>query len=473
MSNVNNMDEQFNKAFEGLEIEPSEHVWSGIEAQLLKKKSRKAGWIPLAAAASAVIAIGIAGLFMLNDQSVNPELVSNQLLNSKNISVDQQTTEEIVIDNAQSIPESRKLHQFVKREELPVENMPVANNQSPKETFNSVESISVVKNEPEESPVMKAAESTLADNSDFEEKESSTNLSVSEKILEAKIKTYIESNVQVENSVKIVASQTIVPDSVIDDIRSGEVFAKGIEEKKEEEQKERDDWFLSGSFSPDFAMGSNSFNLLASNINIDRAFLEDAYTKNQDDPISGWTGTSGDGSTQGTMYASTGIVTQFITLDNNFSPSSSVGPAIQTLGATEISEAPFSSFNFRTGAWAGLVLSKRWSMQTGVLYRINAGYRFIDIPFAGGFNIINKRFKLAVLAGPSINLFTGNIAGLSSVLKPSVLNFSAESGISLSYGISKLININLQPMFRYSVHPLNRTNLPHAVHMSSGVTFKF
>ena len=116
---------------------------------------------------------------------------------------------------------------------------------------------------------------------------------------------------------------------------------------------------------------------------------------------------------------------------------------------------------------------------------IDQRFGFIEIPVALEYRLIDKKIGVNLSGGFSTFFLNGNeiyadINGNSTLIgTANNLNdtsFSANFGIGLDYGLSRKININLEPMFKYQINTFNNTSgdfRPFFIGVYSGLSFKF
>lgn len=112
-------------------------------------------------------------------------------------------------------------------------------------------------------------------------------------------------------------------------------------------------------------------------------------------------------------------------------------------------------------------------------------YGFIELPIALEYRVLDQKFGVNVIGGFSTfflnnnqisTIFNGEnvVIGESSNLNNT--SYSANFGIGLDYGITKQLNVMLEPMLKYQFNTFNRTfgNVqPMFIGVYTGLNFKF
>ena len=172
-------------------------------------------------------------------------------------------------------------------------------------------------------------------------------------------------------------------------------------------------------------------------------------------------------------------------------------------------------FGFTTGVNFSMNLSKRLSVDIGVLYSekgeiqkkhdliyfvyeplspinvsYNYHYRYIDIPVKFNYSILQNRLKIYVSAGFSPNIFLSNAVttyyeyndgSKKTIEQKSAFtyykyNIAVIGGFGIGYDLTKNISIKLEPTFRCSVtsivdYPIK--GYLYSVGLNTGVYYKF
>jgi len=113
-------------------------------------------------------------------------------------------------------------------------------------------------------------------------------------------------------------------------------------------------------------------------------------------------------------------------------------------------------------------------------------FNYIEIPFNSKFKLIDSKFDLNLLGGISTNiLFSNKVFFKENNVKSYIgetenlnkIRYSTNFGLGMDYAISSKVNINLEPVFKYSLVPINKNpeinNYPITFGLYSGVSIKF
>ncbi|WP_100610432.1 hypothetical protein [Confluentibacter lentus] len=129
--------------------------------------------------------------------------------------------------------------------------------------------------------------------------------------------------------------------------------------------------------------------------------------------------------------------------------------------------------------------SQSFATSTGVNTSINQSLSFIEIPLEIKYLLSDKKLGINVIGGFSSFFLNGNelysdfegsktlIGEASNINKTS---YSANFGFGLDYKVSKKINLNLEPMFKYQINTFNNTSgdfKPYFIGVYTGFGFKF
>ncbi|WP_100613744.1 hypothetical protein [Confluentibacter citreus] len=129
--------------------------------------------------------------------------------------------------------------------------------------------------------------------------------------------------------------------------------------------------------------------------------------------------------------------------------------------------------------------SQNFASTSGINTSINQSLSFIEIPLEIKYLLSDKKLGINVIGGFSSFFLNGNelysdfegsktfIGEASNINKTS---YSANFGFGLDYKVSKTINLNLEPMFKYQINTFNNTSgdfKPYFIGVYTGFGFKF
>jgi hypothetical protein len=123
--------------------------------------------------------------------------------------------------------------------------------------------------------------------------------------------------------------------------------------------------------------------------------------------------------------------------------------------------------------------------------QVNSGeviqnFEYLEVPLVLRYRLIDRKIGLNFLGGLSTNLLVGSNTyynedgnkekiGETTDIKP--FNYSSIMGIGIDYAISKHLNINLEPTFRYYLNSINESSFigshPYSLGVFTGVRYSF
>ncbi len=116
---------------------------------------------------------------------------------------------------------------------------------------------------------------------------------------------------------------------------------------------------------------------------------------------------------------------------------------------------------------------------------VNQSLGFIEIPLEFEYALINKKFGFNIIGGfssfilNSNELFSelnGNRTRIGEATNLNKVSYSANLGLGLNYKITKKLDLNLEPLFKYQINTFNNTSgnfKPYFIGVYTGVGFKF
>lgn len=111
---------------------------------------------------------------------------------------------------------------------------------------------------------------------------------------------------------------------------------------------------------------------------------------------------------------------------------------------------------------------------------------YIEIPFAARYNIYNNKTVVSVSAGVCANFLIANEANLTldngqefsgETQGIENISYSSKIGIGLEYPFLNNLSLNLEPIFRYFITPVNQSNnvqfRPYSLGVNAGISYSF
>ncbi len=113
-------------------------------------------------------------------------------------------------------------------------------------------------------------------------------------------------------------------------------------------------------------------------------------------------------------------------------------------------------------------------------------FNYIEIPINSKLKLIDKKMDLSIIGGFSTNILLGNKVFFKQANKKSyigetenlnTIRYSTNFGFGFGYQIAKNIQFNLEPIFKYSLVPINKnpeiSNYPFTFGLNTGFLVKF
>ncbi|KPK83970.1 MAG: hypothetical protein AMS27_11290 [Bacteroides sp. SM23_62_1] len=133
--------------------------------------------------------------------------------------------------------------------------------------------------------------------------------------------------------------------------------------------------------------------------------------------------------------------------------------------------APTNSSNLNTQIYEGEIIQN---------------FDYLEVPMIVRFKLLDRKLDFNLLGGLSTNFLIGSNAyflddgskekiGKTTDIKS--VNYSSIIGMGLEYAISKRLNLNLEPIFRYYLNSINKSSAvsshPYSVGLFTGLSFYF
>jgi hypothetical protein len=518
MPDKKHIDRLFQESFKDFEATPSDAVWKNIEAQLNQKKKKRRVipiWWRYAGVAALLLLLLTVGINYFNNEN---ESKINKIVDTENKATDA------------SIDQDERPNSF---NELNKTNEAITNNNMKDDNLKAVDG-PILRANSENNGNEKASENVLNDNIDTSKAASIAETSAPININESKINDYLtsdkkpkasnskvktedktvivsnlkeESNAPNENNILIdktevlnnnsINNTTIAQNKTLKEEEKSETLAENSLEKnaltieealdktKDIPEKEKlNRWSIAPNAAPVY------FNTLGEGSSIDPQFnsnsksgdvnmsygISASYAVNKKLSIrSGINRVNlGYNTNNVVVFQSVGVSSSSI-LRNVDVNTNSAADAL-TNGNTEtisiISGAGFNANNVPE------------SLATNT--SINQSLGYIEVPLEIQYNLLDKKFGVNVIGGFSSfflsdnKIFSDAEGGgrtfLGEATNINNVSYSANFGLGLNYQMSKKIDLNFEPMFKYQMNTFNNTSgdfKPFFIGVYTGFAIKF
>ena len=162
----------------------------------------------------------------------------------------------------------------------------------------------------------------------------------------------------------------------------------------------------------------------------------------------------------------------------------------QTLGAKNLSSLKNVNQDFTSGNLS-LISRESLTAQSSSSFiktsntSINQSLGYIEIPLEIEYALINKNFGFNIIGGFSslilsnnelYSAFNGQRTRIGEATNINKVSYSANFGLGLTYKLTKKLDLNLEPLFKYQINTFNNTSgnfKPYFIGVYTGIGFKF
>lgn len=512
MSDKKHIDRLFQERFKDFEATPRDAVWKNIEEQLnLKKKKRRVfpiWWRYAGVAALLVILLTISSLLFNNNPSEN--IPTNQVVDTKN---DVETLDDSNKDNSNTLIDFNKQEDKIKNEN---EAVAISNIKNPikKATQNNIENTS--------DTVVASNETLITENSSSKQENDGaqktlppSNKSLSGSNLKTDNKTVIASNSKEKNNEAIQNKN----DNPLINTDKPQKITHNISKNNTAIAEVKKDDILTDSIAQTEALVNN-------NTKENELTIEDAINKTKDiieeeENLNRWRiapnaapvyfSSLGNGSSidpqfnnnskSGELNMSYGIKASYA-INKKLSVRSGINRV--NLGYTTNNVVVFQSISSSSSALQNVntgdddantisVISGEnvnparspESFTTKSNSSLNQSFGYIEVPLEIQYALINKKFGVNVIGGFSSfflnkNEIFSDVSGSKTLLGEATninkVSYSANFGLGLNYKVSKKIDLNFEPVFKYQINTFNNTSgnfKPYFIGVYTGFAIKF
>lgn len=519
MNDKKNIDRLFQEKFKDFEMAPNDKVWENIEAQLGHKKKKRRVipiWWQLGGVAATLLLLFTVGNAVFNNDSDLPVVVETEVkTNSEIIEKDKKFTPPNNNENTTVVSNSSQSNtnsnvQDIEDKNLKTSKNSVANSKNNpvlpdenetevlarNESFNSGSdsnsnlnlnknsSTSKTNNNPKTSEKNTVASNSIENTKNL--KSNTTELKPKNKINEIlKANTTNSNNAVVELNGLNKENLDDKTDTIIEEKEKGQAIEEAIAEvnkiNEKEEEKETRRWSIAPNVAPVF------FNSLGEGSSIDSQFNNNTTSSD----ISVSYGLKGSYAVNSRLRITAGVnrvnfnntTNNVIALSNNdFSSGSVATGRFQNIDLKSGLDHSSLTLISRPNIDANSIPESIKAIETGDLEQ---RFGFIEIPLEIEYRLIDKKVGLNISSGFSTLLLNENeifadINGENALLgQANNINntsFSANFGIGLDYSLSKQLNINLEPKFKYQLNTFNNTSgdfRPFFIGVYTGLNFRF
>ncbi|MBD0831345.1 hypothetical protein [Aestuariibaculum sediminum] len=478
MSDKKHIDRLFQEHFKDFEVAPSDAVWKNIEAKLGEKKKKRIIpiWWKYAGSAAVIALLLTVGIQLFSTEPIERETPENV---NTNININTPSSESIKVASDHTT-----------KDEANNENAELNNNsngiKSTQNTLNSKQKTSTpvqIASSTETTGKMDPhdVESQISKNNNNNTLLANTSESNKTKLSDDTEKNELNIKEEYTKNQNIAENKPEKPQekgtnlTIEDAIKSSNSIA--------EEKEKLNRWSITPNVAPVY------FNSLGEGSSLDQQFTNNAktgeinmsyginasYALNKKLRIrSGVNRVNlGYNTNNVVVYESTAFSSSSSTLEN-VSPSggfvsNSSNDGIAVISSENLSEAGKTPETFK-------------SFNTS----LNQSFGFIEVPLEIEYTITDKKFGLNVIGGFS-SLFLNNndvysepVNGSRTYIGEATnikdVSYSANFGLGLNYKVTRKIDFNLEPMFKYQINTFSNTSgdfKPYFIGIYSGFAIKF
>ncbi|MBP0902815.1 hypothetical protein ACFSKN_07325 [Mariniflexile gromovii] len=497
MNDKKHIDRLFQEHFKDFEVAPNDKVWENIEAQLNQDKKKRRiipiWWQYAGVAALLALLLTIGSSYFFNEETSNPvKVVDTEDTQSRSSSTENDT--KIAIEKDHVTPSN--LENASKNDVL----MPSNTNKSDASQETSIASnpSSINTNEDTQQAGSSSNKPSLVKNS-FKNPNNNALASNSEEKSNATEKNNAVNSAVAKNS----GNNTEVPqkkDPLIDSKKAQEVITNAskdntavaktenktslsIEEALDsnkdiiEKEKNTNKWRITPNAAPVY------FNSLGEGSSIDPQFNSNSKTGE----VNMSYGISASYVVNNKIQVRSGVNKVNLGYNtNNVVVYQSVGissntHALQNVNTTISNDAP-DNFSLVSGESISAKPEDFATTNTS----INQALAYIEVPLEIQYALVNSKLGVNLIGGFSSFFLsdnkiyseaeTGTRTFLGEASNINKVSYSANFGLGLNYQVSKKIDLNLEPMFKYQINTFNNTSgnfTPFFIGVYTGFAIKF
>lgn len=504
MSNKKSIDRLFQEKFKDFEVAPSDAVWNRIEQRLDRKKKKRRIipiWWQVGGAAAALVLLFAIGNSLFNTDNQNIPKVVGTDKPSNAVSEDEQNTNKNIKATDNTTIAADDSYTLIQEDTVISSTKSSERNQLKTATSNrNKASFGVASTNPNSSKKSNFNKNTLNQNNTLVAKEEypvkqsnevvqlKSNSEIESIITDSKTKNNVAHTLIEKHKKKTEKQDAITEANNINDLKKETKDVQTIEEaiaeanninEKEKEKLRR--WSIAPSVAPVY------FNSLGNGSSIDEQFNENATSN----AITMSYGIDGSYAISNRLKITTGV--HRVSLNNTINDVLALSD--NTLASRNASAIRMENVTLKSSADNSslMVISRANLNKESIPESINTlptgdleqRFGFIEIPLELEYKVIDKKLGVNVVGGFSTlflneNEIFADVNGESTLIgEANNLNdtsFSANFGIGLDYSLSKKLNINLEPKFKYQLNTFNNTSgnfQPFFIGVYTGLSFKF
>lgn len=516
MSDKKNIDRLFQEKFKEFEVSPNDAIWDRIEERLEKKNKKRRVipfWWQLGGVAAALLLLFALGKGLFNDDKVMPEVVDTEkpsiIDSQKNNNLnDLYKTNSVIVNNTNSTSEDT--NELASEDISAQENITTSNNNSEtnkikhntKQNYTSASNVATEtlnKKDNTRAKLTKAQNNTVNTSIAANSKNKKKTIENSNQL---KSKSEIETLIKQDSKINAVADNTTHKEQNNTDIKTNDdstkellelnddlskseqtieeaiAEAKNLNEKEEEKLRR---WSIAPNVAPVY------FSSLNGGSSIDEQFTNN----NTNSSVSMSYGVNGSYAINKRLRLKTGVHRVSLNnITNDIIAQSSNGLASRNTSAMRMENVTLKN----NASNNSLIVLSRTNLNTATVPEsintlptgsLEQRFGFIEVPLELEYRVIDKKIGVNVVGGFS-TLFlneneifadvNGQFTSIGEANNFNDTSFSANFGIGVDYSLSKKLNINLEPKFKYQINTFNNVSgefRPFFIGVYTGLSFKF
>lgn len=488
MGDKKHIDRIFQERFKDFEVAPSDSVWNNIEAQLNQDKKKRRvipiWWRYAGVAAILLFMLTMGGIYFNNSEGPQPTKVvgnediqtrSTNAANNNKIAIEQDDSEINTVENLnnQSGNKASSNSQNISTESTLAESS-LATNKNESLLNGSSNKKSKAKNNITSSNKNQIVASNSEAKNDVSVSDKSKNLNEAVKnntsqVSAEKAKTLINNDSNDNNGIAEVKK-----DKSIENLLTIE---EALDKAKDEiaDNKTSNKWRIAPNAAPVY------FNTLGEGSSIDPQF----NTNSKTGELNMSYGINASYAVNDKLKVRSGINKVNLGYNtNNVIVYQSVGVSSSTKALQNINASVSNNSTENISIISGENLNSGSFAPTNT--SINQSFGYIEIPLEIEYALINKKLGVNVIGGFSSFFLSdnkiyseaesGSKTYLGEANNINNVSYSANFGFGFNYQVSKKIDLNVEPMFKYQINTFNNTSgefKPYFIGVYTGFAIKF